>query len=254
MKKICISIIIMLLILASAIIPVYGASHTFTLTVNPAVKTAKLGDTVTIDIGIADIDQSTDGISAIGGFLKFDSDLIESVDINTMPNWSVTINNETQDEQYKGKFTIMNLGSVKDTQVIARLHAKIRSDATVKSGSITLKDVYSSYGNAETEKTTKIVTVNIAEEGGGQEDDPIIIPDNPDSGTPSTPDTPSTPASPTTPSKSTSKSTGTTTTSTTSKATALPKAGIIASGIGIAVLAAIIVAIIELIKYKKIGK
>lgn len=63
-----------------------------------------------------------------------------------------------------------------------------------------------------------------------------------------------TPASQTTPSKSTSKSTGTTSTSTTSKATALPKAGIIASGIGIAVLAAIIVAIIELVKYKKIEK
>lgn len=147
----------MLLIIISVIIPVYGASYTFTLTVNPATKTANLGNTVT-------------------------------------------------------------------------------------------------------EKTTKVVTVKIAEEGGGQED-PIIIPDNPNTpDTPTTPQTPSTPvsqdtpASQTTPSKSTSKSTGTTSTSTTSKATALPKAGIIASGIGIAVLAAIIVAIIELVKYKKIGK
>jgi len=154
----CISIIIMLLIIISIIIPVYGASYTFTLTVNPATKTANLGNTVT-------------------------------------------------------------------------------------------------------EKTTKVVTVKIAEEGGKQEDDPIIIPDNPNTpDTPTTLDTPSTPASKdtpasqTTPSKSTSKSTGTTSTSTTSKATALPKAGIIASGIGIAVLAAIIVAIIELVKYKKIEK
>lgn len=148
----------MLLIITSVIIPVYGASYTFTLTVNPATKTANLGNTVT-------------------------------------------------------------------------------------------------------EKTTKVVTVKIAEEGGKQEDDPIIIPDNPNTpDTPTTLDTPSTPASQdtpasqTTPSKSTSKSTGTTSTSTTSKATALPKAGIIASGIGIAVLAAIIVAIIELVKYKKIEK
>lgn len=231
--------------------------HTFTLTVNPAVKTANLGDTVSIDIGIADIDQNTSGISAIVGFLKFDSDLIESVDINTMPNWSVTINNETEDEQLKGKFSIVNLGSVKESQTIARLHAKIKQNATVKNGTITLKDVNTSYSDGVTENTTKTITIKIAEEGGGQEDDPIIIHDNPDSGTPSTPDTPSTPASQdtpaatTTPAKSTSKSTGTTSTN---QVKALPKAGIIASGIGIAVLAAIIVAIIELIKYKKIGK
>lgn len=61
-----------------SIIPAYGASYSFSLTINPTSKTAKLGETVSIEIGIDDIDQSTDGISAIEGMLKFDSDLIES--------------------------------------------------------------------------------------------------------------------------------------------------------------------------------
>ena len=232
----------------STIIPVYGENRTFTLTVNPAVKTARLGENVKIDIGIADIDQSTDGISAIEGMLKFDSDLIESIDISTSSNWSVDIN-KTQGDPLKGKFVIARLGTVKEPQVIASLHIQIREDATVRSGTVTLKDVFSSYADGGTDKTTKTITINIAEEGG-QEDDPIIIPDNPD-----TPSTPASQDTTTTPEQSTSKSTGTTAKSTTtSKATTLPKAGIIASGIGIAVLAAIIVAIIELVKYKKIEK
>lgn len=245
MKKVSLSIILMLVVILATIVPSYGSSHTFTLTVNPSSKTAKLGETVTFDIGIADIDQSTDGISAIEGMLKFDSDLFESIDINTESNWSVEIN-KTEGDPLKGKFVIARLGAVKETQVIARLHAKIRSDATVKSGTITLKDVFSSYNDGETDKTTKTITVNIAEEGG-QDDDPVIIPDEP-----STPDKSDTPSStPSTPAQTTNTTTPKTNTS---KASSLPKAGIIASGVGIAILAAIIVAIIELVKYKKIEK
>lgn len=87
--------------------------------------------------------------------------MFESVDINTMPNWSVTINKETEDEQYKNKFNIANLGSVKESQVIARLHAKIRENATDKTGTITLQDVFSSYKDGATDKTTKAITINI---------------------------------------------------------------------------------------------
>ena len=201
-------------------------------------------------LGIDDIDQSTDGISAIEGMLKFNSDLIESVDINTSNNWSVDIN-KNEGDSLKGKFVIARLGAVKESQVIARLHAKIRENATVKTGTITLQDVFSSYKDGATDKTTKTITINIAEEGGKKEEDPIITPDKPD--TPSTPASQDKSSTPTTPAQTSSKSTGRTST-TTSKATTLPKAGIIASGIGMAILAAIIVAIIELVKYKKIGK
>ena len=182
--------------------------------------------------------------------LKFNSDLIESVDINTSNNWSVDIN-KNEGDSLKGKFVIARLGAVKESQVIARLHAKIRENATVKTGTITLQDVFSSYKDGATDKTTKTITINIAEEGGKKEEDPIITPDKPD--TPSTPASQDKSSTPTTPAQTSSKSTGRTST-TTSKATTLPKAGIIASGIGMAILAAIIVAIIELVKYKRTGK
>lgn len=256
MKKIVISIMVIFLILIlSSILPVYGANRTFTLTVNPTTKTAKLGDTISIDLGIADIDQSTDGISALEGKIKFDSDLIENIDITTSNNWSVEIN-KTDDTSAQGKFIIARMGRVKETQNIGKIYAKIRDDATVKTGTITLQDVFSSYSDGATEKTTKTITVNIAEEGG-QEENPST-PDTPDTpitpDTPTTPDTPANPSSQETPSKTTPTKTNSKETTSTSKATTLPKAGIIASGIGIAIIAAIIVAIIELVKYKRTGK
>ena len=258
MKKVCLSLIAMLVVVCILVCPVYGANHSFTLTVDPTSKTANLGDTVSFNIGIDDIDQSTDGISALEGMIKFESDLFESIDISSKSNWSVEIN-KNEGDPLKGKFVIARLGSTKETQVVATLYAKIRSDATVKSGTITLKDVFSSYADGATEPTTKTLTVNISsdtpDEGGDV--DPTPAPDegdlDPDKTTPdqTNPDNQeqdkqSNIPAPEQNAKEAAK--------TTNKVTSLPKAGIVASGIGIAVLAAIIVAIIELVKYKKAGK
>lgn len=256
MKKVCLSFIAMLVMAYILVCPVYGASHTFTLTVSPTSETANLGDTVSFDIGIADIDQSTDGISALEGMIKFESDLFESIDISSKSNWSVEIN-KNEGDPLKGKFVIARLGSTKETQVVATLYAKIRSDATVKSGTITLKDVFSSYADGATEPTTKTLTVNISsdtpDEGGDVDPTPDEGDLDPDKTTPdqTNPDNQeqdkqSNIPAPEQNAKEAAK--------TTNKVTSLPKAGIVASGIGIAVLAAIIVAIIELVKYKKAGK
>ena len=236
-----VSIIIMLTVLVST--TVFAADYTFTLTVNPESTTAKLGDTISIDIGIADIDQTTQGINAIQGDIVFDEDLFESVDlIGTGNNWSVSYNN-VEGSDLKGRFVLSNMNSVKDSQVVARLVAKIKTNATATTGKITLKDVYSSYGSSQTDKTTKIVTVNINSSGADDDknNNNTIIDNNSSNTVIPTPSSPS------------KTDTSKTTQSTSTNKTVLPKTGIV-SWIGIIIVAAIIVAIIEFIKYKRLIK
>lgn len=136
-------------------------TYPFTFTVNPIETTAEVGDTITIDLGIADIDQNTDGINAIQGDLSYDETIFENVEIiTTKANWSVTFN-QLSDSNLKGRFVISNMNSVKDTQVIAQLKATVKSNVQASTGSIYLKNVFSSYGAAETAKTDKTLTVKI---------------------------------------------------------------------------------------------
>lgn len=162
-KKILISVIIAIIILVAMIGSVNAASYTFSFTANPTQVTAKLGDTVTVNLGIADIEQNSDGINAIQGDMSYDKELFESVEIvSAGNNWNVTLNNE-ENNSLKGRFVINNMNSVKEAGTVAVLKAKIKSDATVTSGTINLKNIFSSYGTTETAKTNKTITVNIEE-------------------------------------------------------------------------------------------
>lgn len=253
-RKLLVSIVLVLITtLCMMVLPTYAAEYGITFTVNPETTTAKLGDTVSIDIGVADIDQTTRGISAVSGKIIYDEDLFESVDIiQTETQWMVGYNNLTEDE-WKGKFILAKLGSVKEDQVVAKLRATIKKDATVKSGTITLKDITSTYdGNIETEKITKTITVNIGQ-SGSQEDGNVIDNTSKDDKSSNTSKNTSGGTSSSTKNNTSSTNPSKTNTSTSSKASSLPKAGI-SSWIAIFVIAAIVVAIIEFVKYRKITK
>lgn len=238
-RKILISLIISIIMLVTVIGHVNAASYSFTFTANPTQISAKLGDTITVNLGIADIDQDSDGINAIQGDMSYDEELFESVEIvSAGNNWTVSLNDE-ENNDLKGRFVISNMNSIKDTGAVAILKAKIKSDATVSTGEINLENVFSSYGITETAKSNKTVTVNIEKEQNNNEDS--IVPDN-NSGS-------------TTQNKPV-ESQGTTTqtsnkNSTTSNVSSLPKAGL-SSWIVVGILISVIGAIIVYIRYKKI--
>ena len=234
-----VTVIMMIMIIIAT--PVFAADHTFTFTANPETITVKAGETVTINLGISDIDQSTDGISAIKGELEYNKELFENVNLKaTAENWSVTFN------EANGTFVLVILGAEKESKNVAKLTATVKKDTELKAGTITFKDVFSSYQDlTDSEETTKIVTVNIEEDSSHDEDkdkEENIIDDDTNRITPSKPDKNSsiTPSSQTDEGKSSSKS-------------VLPKAGI-ESWIAIFIVAVIIVGIIEFIKYKRITK
>lgn len=160
-KKILVIVMITIIMLMSATSVVNAANYSFTFTVNPEQINANLGDTITVELGISDIDQSTDGINAIQGDLSYDDNLFESVQIvATGSNWSAKLN-ESSDSNLKGRFVLSNMNSVKSAGAVATLTARIRSNAQVSSGTINLNNVFSSYGTTETAKTNKTITVNI---------------------------------------------------------------------------------------------
>ena len=256
MKKISVSILLILIILTVLATSVFAADLSITYTLDKPTVTEKLGATVQVVLGVNDIDATTEGINAIEGKITYDEQLIESVDVvSAGNNWSVSYNKRENDEK-KGKVVISNMNAVKEAQPIAKLMITLKTDATVKTGKVTLSDLTTSYGSTATSPVTKTITINVEENSTPHEEgDPDVKPDT----EPSTPETPSstpadsetqTPKS-STPTQTTSKSTGTT--KNTSNAISLPKAGI-ETGILLVILAGVIVAIIELIKYKKIEK
>lgn len=241
MAKVKIMVAIIMVVTLITAVPVFAADHTFSFTVTPETISAKAGETITIDIGVSDIDQSTDGINAIEGEVDFDSEMFENVEIKTTANnWSVNYNPANN-----GKFVLAILGSEKESKNIAKLTATVKKDTELKTGTITFKDVFSSYQDlTTTEKSTKTVTVNIessSEEKQEDKDNENII--NPSDDKSSRTDSKNT----VNPANTQTKQSGTAT------KTVLPKTGIV-SWIGIVVVAITIVAIIELIKYRRLTK
>lgn len=116
-KKIAIfTMITMFMVFIMNMSIVEAADYPFTFTVNPQETSAKAGDTITVDLGIADIDQSSDGINAIQGDITYDDNVFESVEIvATGENWTAKLNG-LNDSDLKGRFVISNMNSVKATR------------------------------------------------------------------------------------------------------------------------------------------
>lgn len=225
-KKIAIAIIMIMFIgFMTKMMEVEAADYTFNLTVNPLEASAKAGDTVTVDLGIADIDQSSDGINAIQGDLAYDDSVFESVEIvATGENWTAKLN-QISDSDLKGRFVISNMNSVKNAGVIAQLKIRIKSNVSASKGYVYLKNIFSSYGTTDTPKTNKTITVNIASTSNGN------------SGS-------------LTDSKNTATQ-GSNKNENISKSSSLPKTGL-NPWLGIVIIIAMIGAIIGYIRYKKI--
>lgn len=225
-KKVAIAIImVMFIAFMTKMMEVEAADYTFNLTVNPLETNAKAGDTVTVDLGIADIDQSSDGINAIQGDLAYDDSVFESVEIvATGENWTAKLN-QISDSDLKGRFVISNMNSVKNAGVIAQLKIRIKSNVSASKGYVYLKNIFSSYGTTDTPKTNKTITVNITSTSNGNNG-----------------------------SSANNKNTatqGSNKNENISKSSSLPKTGL-NPWLGIGIIIAIIGAVIGYIRYKKI--
>ena len=122
---------------------VYAASNTFKATVTPGTATLKPGEEITIAVDVSDINMGENGINALEGTIKYDSNIFESVtssNVQSFNNWSTTYNDETS--SLNGKFLAVNLTvGVKEDMKILSVKFKVKE--TVSATTATHKAIAS---------------------------------------------------------------------------------------------------------------
>ena len=101
-------------------------ASSYDLSVNPENIKAKMGDTLEIEINLKDIDMGEKGINVIEGYIEYDEDVIESIEIIDENQWQMTYNNDKTSELY-GKFlSKKNIEGTKENEKIAKIKLKIK--------------------------------------------------------------------------------------------------------------------------------
>lgn len=118
----------------------------YDLSVNPENIKAKKGDILEVEIILKDIDMGEKGINTIEGYIEYDEDVIENVEIINEKEWQMTYNNDTKSELH-GKFlSVKNIDGVKEEEKIATLRFKIKDNIKKQKSQIKIKEITSNDG------------------------------------------------------------------------------------------------------------
>lgn len=138
-------------------------ASSYDLSVNPENIKAKMGDTLEIEINLKDIDMGEKGINVIEGYIEYDEDVIESIEIIDENQWQMTYNNDKKSELY-GKFLgKKNIEGTKGNEKIAKIKLKIKDKISKTTSQVKIKEITSNDG----EKLINIgeKTINLEFEG-----------------------------------------------------------------------------------------
>lgn len=161
MKKISKIALLILLIMFFSIGNVHAAGFSF-LT-SASASTVKPGDTVTIDLSVADIDAGELGINTIEAVLEYDKDVFEAVmptDFAGLNNWSITYNNESGENEGKFVAVIVQDG-VTENQNIGRLTLKVKEGVEDQTTNVVFKGIKTNDGTTEIPTADKTVSIKI---------------------------------------------------------------------------------------------
>ena len=160
-KKILMMIVLTIMMLGAN---VYAAGNSFKATVTPTTGTLKPGEEITITVAVSKINMGENGINALEGTIKYDTNIFESVkaaDIQSFNNWSTTYNDEAS--SLNGKFLAVNLSAgIKEDMNIQSVTFKVKEDiAQTTTTQIDFKDVTSNDGKDLVNVGTKSVKLTI---------------------------------------------------------------------------------------------
>ena len=161
MAKILTVLILAIIILG---VNVYAAENTFKASVTPGTATLKPGEEITVAVDVSDINMGENGINALEGTIKYDSNIFESVktaDVQSFNNWSTTYNDETS--SLNGKFLAVNLSAgVKEDMKILSVKFKVKETVSeTTTTQIDFKDLTSNDGEDLVNVGTKSVKLTI---------------------------------------------------------------------------------------------
>lgn len=129
MKKL--KLIIALSIIMVSLTGIVSASS-FDVGVNPTEVTAKQGESIEVKVDLKDIDMKEKGINTLEGYITFDEDVIENVELETKNDWQIEYNKDSNSDLY-GKFLMVkDIEGIKENEEVLTLKIKVKDKVKKK--------------------------------------------------------------------------------------------------------------------------
>ena len=157
MKKL--RLIIALSIIMVSLTGIVSASS-FDVGVNPTDVTAKQGESIEVKVDLKDIDMKEKGINTLEGYINFDEDVIENVEVETKNHWQIEYNKDSNSDLY-GKFLMVkDIEGIKENEEVLTLKIKVKDKVKKESTKVILKDLTSNDGENLVNIGNKEININ----------------------------------------------------------------------------------------------
>ena len=157
MKKL--RLIIALSIIMVSLTGIVSASS-FDVGVNPTEVTAKQGESIEVKVDLKDIDMKEKGINTLEGYITFDEDVIENVELETKNDWQIEYNKDSNSDLY-GKFLMVkDIEGIKENEEVLSLKIKVKDKVKKEGTKVVLKDLTSNDGENLVNIGNKEININ----------------------------------------------------------------------------------------------
>ena len=157
MKKL--GLIMILSIIMVSLTGIVSASS-FDVGVNPIEVTAKQGESIEVKVDLKDIDMKEKGINTLEGYINFDEDVIENLEVETKNDWQIEYNKDSNSDLY-GKFLMVkDIEGIKENEEVLTLKIKVKDKVKKESTKVILKDLTSNDGENLVNIGNKEININ----------------------------------------------------------------------------------------------
>lgn len=136
------------------------SASSFDVGVNPTEVTAKQGESIEVKVDLKDIDMKEKGINTLEGYINFDEDVIENVEVETKNDWQIEYNKDSNSDLY-GKFLMVkDIEGIKENEEVLTLKIKVKDKVKKESTKVVLKDLTSNDGENLVNIGNKEININ----------------------------------------------------------------------------------------------
>lgn len=136
------------------------SASSFDLVVNPTEITTKQGESIEVKVDLKDIDMKEKGINTLEGYINFDEDVIENVEVETKNDWQIEYNKDSNSDLY-GKFLMVkDIEGIKENEEVLTLKIKVKDKVKKESTKVILKDLTSNDGENLVNIENKEININ----------------------------------------------------------------------------------------------
>lgn len=157
MKKL--GLIMILSIIMVSLTGIVSASS-FDVGVNPIEVTAKQGESIEVKVDLKDIDMKEKGINTLEGYINFDEDVIENVEVETKNDWQIEYNKDSNSDLYGKLLMVKDIEGIKENEEVLTLKIKVKDKVKKESTKVILKELTSNDGENLVNIGNKEININ----------------------------------------------------------------------------------------------